>query len=127
MAKLKSERRKAIDCKLLKQSNTHEGYYKYLVTIREKDGTINKQPAYGTDMQDAISRLVWSERTEKVTSKIEKSPMYISLFVIITLIIPAVYTSSTNNPMYLLWPVGILASVFGVGMIAEKYINKGKC
>ena len=34
MAKVKSERRKAIDCKLLKQSNTHEGYYKYLVTIR---------------------------------------------------------------------------------------------
>ena len=50
MAKVKSKRSRAINCKLLRQSNTHNGYYKYLVTIKEKDGTINKQPAYGTDM-----------------------------------------------------------------------------
>ena len=37
----KFDKRRAIDCKLLKRSATHDGYCKYIVTIGEKDGTVN--------------------------------------------------------------------------------------
>ena len=61
--KYKFDRRRALDCKLIKKSDTYKGYYKYEVTIGEKDGTIHKQPAYGRDMQGALSRLLNKERT----------------------------------------------------------------
>ena len=71
--KQKYERRRAIDCKLLKKSKTHNGYCKYIITIAEKDGSIHKQPAYGVDMQDALSRLINTERTVKIEKKLERN------------------------------------------------------
>ena len=50
--KIKFDKRRAIDCKLIKRSATHEGYCKYIVTIGEKDGTTHQQPVYGKDMQE---------------------------------------------------------------------------
>ena len=69
--KQKYDRRRAMKCVLLEKSRTHEGYCKYEVTIGEKDGTVHKQPAYGTDMQDALSRLINTERTVKIEKKLE--------------------------------------------------------
>ena len=57
--------------KLLGKSKSYEGYYKYLVTIGEKDGTIHKQPVYGRDMQNALNRLMNKELTIKVEKKLE--------------------------------------------------------
>ena len=59
-------RRKAIDCTLIRESKDHPGYFKYQVTIQELDGTTHVVPAYGKDMEDALERLVWSERKEKI-------------------------------------------------------------
>ena len=41
--KYKFDRRRALDCKLIKKSDTYKGYYKYEVTIGEKDGTIHNE------------------------------------------------------------------------------------
>ena len=64
----KYDKRRALFCKLIKKSDTHDGYYKYLVTIGEKDGTTYNQPVYGRDMQDAISRLIKKELTVSTPS-----------------------------------------------------------
>ena len=56
--KSKYTKRRAIECKILGQSKSNPGYCKYMVTIAEMDGTIHKQPAYGKDMQGALSRLI---------------------------------------------------------------------
>ena len=58
---MKKERRRAIHCEMLEASKTSPGYFKYQITIKEKDGSVNKVPAYGKDMQDAIERLIWNE------------------------------------------------------------------
>jgi len=119
------DKRRAIDCKLLKQSTTHDGYYKYMVTIGEKDGTIHKQPVYGKDMQDALSRLIWSERTEKVIKVAEKSNgLPIIALALIALIIPSIYTALTDNPIYLLWTVGLLVSGYIAISLWDNYISK---
>ena len=66
MSQKKSTRRKAIDCKLIKESNSYPGYFKYMVTIEEEDGSTSDHPTYGKDMQDALSRLLHKERLIKV-------------------------------------------------------------
>ena len=55
--KSKYSRRRAIDCKIVGKSRSNPGYCKYMITIAELDGTVHKQPAYGKDMQGALSRL----------------------------------------------------------------------
>tara|TARA_Y100001972_G_C7441274_1_gene226457 strand:+ start:99 stop:506 length:408 start_codon:yes stop_codon:yes gene_type:complete len=123
--KTKFDKRRAIECKLLKRSATHDGYCKYLVTIGEKDGTTHQQPVYGKDMQDALSRLLWHERTEKVVKVAEKgNGTPIMTLVLAALIIPALYTAETDNPLYLLWSVGILTVGYLIISIWENYIGK---
>tara|TARA_R110000765_G_scaffold116396_1_gene209531 strand:- start:47 stop:448 length:402 start_codon:yes stop_codon:yes gene_type:complete len=70
----KFNRRRALDCKLVEKSKNNPGYLKYMVTIGEKDGSKNTQPAYGKDMQDALSRLLNKERTIKAEKKVMDNP-----------------------------------------------------
>ncbi len=122
---IKYDKRRAIDCKLLKRSATHDGYCKYMVTVGEKDGTIHKQPVYGKDMQDALSRLLWHERTEKVVKVAEKGDgLPIIALILLVLAIPAVYTAMTDNPIYLLWTLGILVVGFTVTSLWDNYVDK---
>ena len=37
----KLKKRKAIDCKLIEESKSNPGYFKYMVTIQEIDGSIS--------------------------------------------------------------------------------------
>ena len=123
--KHKFNRRRALECKLVEKSKNNPGYLKYMVTIGEKDGTKHTQPAYGKDMQDALSRLLWHERTEKVVKVAEKgNGTPIMTLVLAALIIPALYTAETDNPLYLLWSVGILTVGYLIISIWENYIGK---
>tara|TARA_B100000282_G_scaffold273104_1_gene228843 strand:+ start:242 stop:628 length:387 start_codon:yes stop_codon:yes gene_type:complete len=126
MAKVKSERRRAINCKLLRQSNTHNGYYKYLVTIKEKDGTINKQPAYGTDMQDAISRLVWNERTIKIEKKLENNPLLFFLCWMAIMAIPVLWNDFIYSPWFILYMFASFTALFAITGLWQHYLEKGK-
>ena len=74
--KHKFNRRRALDCKLVEKSKNNPGYLKYMVTIGEKDGSIHKQPVYGRDMQDAISRLIKKELTVKIEKKLETGCLF---------------------------------------------------
>ena len=122
--KIKFDKRRAIDCKLIKRSATHEGYCKYIVTI-EKDGTTHQQPVYGKDMQDALSRLLWHERTEKVVKVAEKgNGTPIIALTLLALIIPAIYTAETDNPLYLLWSLGAIVVGFIVISLWNSYVDK---
>ena len=119
------DKRRAIDCKLIKRSTTHKGFCKYMVTIGEKDGTTHQQPVYGKDMQDALSRLLWHERTEKVVKVAEKgNGTPVIALALVALAIPAIYTAVTDNPIYLLWTVGILVTGFIITSLWENYVDK---
>ena len=125
MANKKYDKRRALFCKLLGESKSYKGYYKYLVTIGEKDGTTHQQPVYGKDMQDALSRLLWHERTEKVVKVAEKgNGTPVMALALIALIIPAVYTAETDNPLYLLWTVGILVVGYIIASLWDNYVGK---
>ncbi len=113
------QRRKAIEGKLIGESKTSPGYFKYQFTILELDGTTHEVPAYGKDMEDALERLVWVERTEKKPYNI----MVISALLTI-IIIPSIIAAMTSNPIWVLGALG-LATLYGIVMVrVDKYFNK---
>jgi len=47
---------------------------KYEVTILNEDGTTQKIPAYGKDLQDALSRVVHDKRVKQVEKRTKRIP-----------------------------------------------------
>lgn len=71
---MKKVKAKAIYAKLRHESNTFDGYLKYEVTIKNPDGSTEIVPAYGKDLQDALSRVVHDEKVMKVKPILDKIP-----------------------------------------------------
>ena len=124
MTELKSKKRKAVDCKLIEESASNPGYFKYMVTIEDMDGSISQQPAYGVDMQDAIKRLVRSENAEKVVRIVEKKQHFflMALFAF-CIIIPLVgiYNSSDGKNWWIMLPLVTIIVVFFSFGILDSY------
>ena len=121
--KSKYDRRRAIKCKILKKSSSHEGYCKYKITIAELDGTIHDEIAYGKDMQDALSRLINTERTVKVEKKIESNVLWILLIWAAIMGWPTLITDG-GSPMYILYMFISVVTMFGLAALWYNYINK---
>ena len=100
-------KQKVIDVKYRKESKTFPDWMKYEITLLNEDGSTEKHPAYGKDLQDALSRVVHDQKVNKVQTTTSKFPWWgwaIVWFVYIGGL--AVYTSySPDNGL-----------VFGIGM-----------
>jgi len=124
MPKENKMRRKAIDCKMIGPSSSSPGYFKYEVTIEEESGKIHKEPAYGLDMQDAISRLVWTERVEKVNPK--ANIIIIVCAWLTSIIVPSIIATKTEDPIWILVAFVLASLLTFLTVQIEKYFNRGK-
>lgn len=70
-------RKTAVHAELRKESKSFDGWLKYEVTIKNEDGSFEKVPAYGKDLQDALSRVVHDSKVEKVLPVVSKVPSFI--------------------------------------------------
>ena len=122
---MKYDKRRAIDCKLIKRSTTHKGYCKYMVTVGEKDGTIHKQPVYGKDMQDALSRIIKKELTIKVEKKLENNTGFIFLIWLVLMGVPAFFVEH-HTPWFLVYTMGTLLVLILAATWWYNYIRKGE-
>ncbi len=125
MAKKKYDKRRALFCKLLGESKTYKGYYKYLVTIGEKDGTIHKQPVYGRDMQSALNRLINKELTYKVEKKLETNTGWVFLAWLVVMVTPA-FLTDYSSPWFLLYVFGSVVVLALIAIWWYSYVNKGE-
>ena len=125
MKKSKYNRRRAIDCKIIEKSKSNPGYCKYMITIAELDGTVHKQPAYGKDMQDALSRLMNTERTVKVERKLESNTGLIFLIWLIAMGVPSFFVEQ-HTPWFLLYTFGSLILFMVAAGWWYSYIKKGE-
>ena len=121
--KSKYSRRRAIKCEILKNSTSHKNYCKYKITICELDGTVHSEVAYGKDMQDALSRLINTERTVKVEKKIENNVLWILLIWAAIMGWPTLITDG-GSPMYILYMFISVVTMFGLAALWYNYINK---
>ena len=125
--KSKYQRRRAIECKIVEKSKKNPGYCKYNITIQELDGSIHTQPAYGTDMQDASSRLMNIERTVKIEKKMEKNPLIFFLVWMLVMAIPVVINGDmTYTPWFILYMFGSFTAMFVFAGLWQNYLEKGK-
>ncbi len=120
------KRRRAIDCRLVRKSSTNHGYYKYIMTIQEKDGTTHEQPAYGKDMQDALSRLIWNERNEVVIGKLKRrAPVWMLTCWLGAIVIPSIWIDFDKvGPWILLITMGIPMFLFVMVAIWQGWLDK---
>ena len=128
MEKLKTKynKRRAIDCKIVEKSKKNPGYCKYMITISEMDGTIHKQPAWGKDMQDALSRLMNTERTVKVEKRLEKNPFVFFVLWMAVMLAPVMWNDLTYTPWFILWMFGSISALFLIAGWWQNYLEKGK-
>lgn len=74
-------RQKIINVTYRKESITFPDWLKYEIVILNEDGSEDTIPAYGKDLEDAISRVKHDKRVEVVEKRIEKSPTWIWLLI----------------------------------------------
>ena len=119
--------RKALDCKLVGESDIDPRYFRYEVTIQEPNGDVYKSPAFGRDMQDALSRLVWNERTEAVTKFADKKPWMqvvpiLSLFCVLGIF--AIQSKIHDDPIWILAGLASLGAIVGMSVLWSKHLGK---
>ena len=124
---MKRQTRKALDCKLIGQSDIDPKYFRYEVTIKEANGEVHKAPAFGRDMQDALSRLVWNERTEAVSKFADKKPWMqvvpmLSLFCVLGIF--AIQSKTHEDPIWILAGLATLGAIIGISILWSKYLEK---
>jgi hypothetical protein len=104
----------AIKAEWERKSESTPGFYKYIVTIREEDGEIVKSPVYGRNMQDALSRIVRHERSERIVRKTEKIPAWVYLLLFfMTMGTGSILSYQQNSPIYFGAGVGLLLFALG--------------
>jgi hypothetical protein len=67
-------KQKVINVEYRKDSSTFPDWMKYEVTILNEDGTTQLIPAYGKDLQDALSRVVHDQKVEKIEKRTKRIP-----------------------------------------------------
>lgn len=67
-------KQKVINAEYRKDSNTFPTWMKYEVTILNEDQTTETIPAYGKDLQDALSRVVHDKKATKLEAKAKRIP-----------------------------------------------------
>jgi len=115
-------KRKAIDVKYRKTSESFPQYLKYEVTVLNEDGTTEVIPAYGKDLQDALSRVEHDERVKKITNKTRKVSLYSwvgAWFGYLGAL--SLWFEKNGNPLILIVGIGFAAAVF---IFVSKFLEK---
>ena len=119
--KFKYDRRRALMCKLVRKSKSSRGYFRYDVTIGERDGKITRMPAYGKDMQDALQRLLWKQRTMKAEKRFGMGWVFIAW--VVTMGWPY-FVMDDATPLFLVCSMGsVVLMMFTIAWFSN-YINK---
>lgn len=106
------QRKIAIKAEYRKDSEAFPEWLKYEVTILKDDGTTEKVPAYGKDLQDALSRVVHDEKVKKVGETTKKIPD------IVWAVLWFGYMLGLVNVTYLISGDGKFNGIFFVGGLA---------
>ena len=112
---------KVIDVHYRKDSQTFPKWMKYEITLLYEDGTTEKIPAYGRDLQDALSRVVHDHKVQKLNRKASQVPLAVWLLLWFSYmgILVSAYTITNNS-----WVV--LGGVLGIGAVVGSLGWSGK-
>ena len=120
------QRSKAIHAELRKESKTFEGWLKYEVTIKHPNGDTEQVPAYGKDLQDALSRVVHDQKVtkleDKFLKKIPETAWVFTWFLGMALTILLIH-NNTEHKYAGLWIVGGIAAYTAVSLSINNWFT----
>ena len=67
-------KQKVVNVSYRKDSQTFPEWLKYEVELLNEDGSKVKIPAYGKDLQDALSRVVHDQKVDKIEQRTKRIP-----------------------------------------------------
>jgi len=120
-------KQKVINVVYRKESKTFPDWMKYEITLLNEDGSTEKHPAYGKDLQDALSRVVHDQKVSKVQTSTAKFPWWgwaIVWFVYIGGL--AAFTRYSSDGSGLVFGVGMTLPVVLVTLLNRWSIEKNK-
>jgi hypothetical protein len=120
-------KRKAIHAELRKESQTFNGWLKYEVTIQNEDGSTEKVPAYGKDLQDALSRVVHDEKVQKLEKRTKRIPDLVWVVLWFGYILGwtmLTYEISPYNKFNGIFFIGGIALITGITIWAKAWFRK---
>ena len=115
-------KRKAIACKMISRSKSNPGYFKYEVTVAGVDNKKTMHPVYGKDMQNALSRLMYQEKTKWFEAKM--SAGWILLLYALLVVVPTAI--SDVQPAGLLCSLGSTILIISLLVLWNKYLERGQ-
>jgi hypothetical protein len=119
-------KQKVINAFYRKDSTKFPEWMKYEVTLLNEDGTEETIPAYGKDLQDALSRVVHDKNVVAVSKKVHRIPVIIWValwFGYVTLLWGLTYTLSDYNKFNGLLFLGGMAIITLATLSAEKWFR----
>ena len=119
--------RKIINVSYRKESNSFPEWLKYEITILNRDGKEEVIPAYGRDLEDAISRIKHDERVTKFESTANRIHPIIYLLVWVTFMSGVVGLHyMLDEPLVILY--GLIFAVFAITFVQwwSQYRNVDK-
>ena len=120
-------KRKVINVTYRKDSETFPQWMKYEVEILNEDGTTELIPAYGKDLQDALSRVVHDSKVEKVSKVVDKVPTVVWPLIWILSLGVVVSYITTNSSIFGDWIgvayIGGMMVVSGITLSISNWFN----
>jgi len=111
----------AVKAERLKKSKKYPRYWKYLINIEDENGVITQTPAYGIDLEDALSSVQLIEKRSWVMRLFNKIPQWVAFVVggaIMT--VAALLSDYFSSPS---WILGLLCAICLIGVLSY-YINR---
>lgn len=121
-------KRKVLNVSYRKDSDTFNDWMKYEVEIMNEDGTTEKIPAYGKDLQDALSRVVHDSKVKKIEKRTKRIPSivwvalwfgYVTTLWQYSITLPREWTPITFS-------VGMVAITLTVGYISNWFRKRNR-
>ena len=107
------KKQKVLNVTYRKDSVTFDDYMKYEITLIDEEGKTQVIPAYGKDLQDALSRVVHDKRVHVIRKTSEKVPMAVWLLLWFTYLgMLSIGYMYTQNP--LVYMGGLLGGIMVV-------------
>lgn len=122
-----SKKKKVINVAYRKDSETFPDWMKYEVELLNDDGTTETIPAYGKDLQDALSRVVHDYKVHTVSKVVSKVPTFVWAVVwMFSIGISTIYIMN-NQEIFGDWVgfafIGVMLSISGISISISNWFR----
>lgn len=106
-------KRKVVKVEYRKESESFPDWLKYEITLLSENGDEQVVPAYGKDLQDALSRVVHDNRVEVIQSKTGKIPWWVwGIMYFAYMLFISIWATSTDRLEIILF-----GTIFTIGLM----------